>query len=171
MHPTIFQIWFLKINKIWDTYILDICVIFDKYYINARVWWSMPWWQNKAKKAISPVKNKSIGLERPTNSLSGSWASEEMWKTGTKKYEKWSGQKYKFQCLKFPSIIRWWTCVRAAISWAQRDYHSVVSDHHTICTKTNCIQNEHHLHHQPPMQSFGRDPNLFCGTRRLSGGM
>ena len=98
-------------------------------------------WQNKPMKSICPLsKSNLLGLKhhkfyvRPAEWRNVKYVME--------KYEKWVGQKYRIQCLKFPSIIRWWTCVRLAISWAQRDYHTVVSDHHTICPKLNQQTNE-----------------------------
>ena len=95
MHPTKFLTFSFKWTRS-EIHIYIRCMIYDKYYINARVWWSMPWWQNKAKKAISLVKNKSIGLERPTNSMSASWASEEMWKTGLRNMKNGSGRNTEF---------------------------------------------------------------------------
>ena len=117
-------------------------------------------WQNKFKKiCMSALVEQAYGDKTKPwngylpcqNQIYWAWRDHKFYvrpaerrnvKYVMEKYEKWVGQKSKIQCLKFPSIIRRWTCVRLTISWAQRDYHTVVSDHHTICPKLNQQTNE-----------------------------
>ena len=62
--------------------------------------------KTKLRKRYPLSKTNLLGLNGP-QILCQALGRVKKYENRTKKYEKWSGQKYKIQCLKFPSIIRW----------------------------------------------------------------